>query len=147
MIYRKINGFFTIFIVNKAKKVQIQCNNLTKGTGYDRIRNMSYSVDMREKVMAYRANHSIRKTAKTYGISVRAIQDWEKIQAETGRLEKKPLERKWRKIDPEKLRDYVAENPDAFLEEIGEEFGCSGEAIRLALKKLKITRKKNEKTH
>jgi len=120
---------------------------LTKGAGYDRIKSMSYSVDMREKVMAYRASHSIRKTAKTYGISVRAIQDWEKIQAETGRLEKKPLERKWRKIDPEKLRIYVAENPDAFLEEIGEAFECSGEAIRLALKKLKITRKKNKKIH
>ena len=53
------------------------------------------------------------------------------------------MERKWRKIDPEKLRAYVSEHPDAFLEEIGEVFECSGEAIRLALKKLKI-RKKNE---
>ena len=105
---------------------------------------MSYSVDLREKVMAYRASHSIRKTAKTFGVSVSAIQDWEKIQEETGRLEKKPLERKWRKIDPEKLCAYVAEHPDAFLEEIAEGFECSGEAIRLALKKLKITRKKNE---
>ena len=105
---------------------------------------MSYSVDLREKVMEYRATHSIRKTAEIFGVSVSAIQDWEKIQQETGKLDKKPLERKWRKIDPEKLRAYIAEHPDAFLEEIAEAFECSGEAIRLALKKLKITRKKND---
>ena len=105
---------------------------------------MSYSKDLREKVMEYRANHSMRKTAETFGISVSAIQDWEKIQKETGRLDKKPLERKWRKIDPEKLCAYVNEHPDEFLEEIAQGFGCTGEAIRLALKKLKITRKKNE---
>jgi len=94
--------------------------------------------------MEYRATHSIRKTAEIFGVSVSAIQDWEKIQQETGKLDKKPLERKWRKIDPEKLRAYIAEHPDAFLEEIAEAFECSGEAIRLALKKLKITRKKND---
>ena len=105
---------------------------------------MSYSVDLREKVMEYRATHSIRKTAKIFGVSVSAIQDWEKIQQKTGKLDKKPLERKWRKIDPEKLRAYIAERPDAFLEEIAEAFECSGEAIRLAMKKLKITRKKND---
>ena len=105
---------------------------------------MSYSVDLRKKVMSYRSSHSIRETAKTFGVSVSAIQDWEKLQEETGKLDKKPLERKWRKIDPEKLRVYVAAHPDAFLEEIGEAFNCSGEAVRLALKKLKITHKKNE---
>ena len=105
---------------------------------------MSYSVDLREKVMEYRATHSIRKTAEIFGVSVSAIQDWEKIQQKTGKLDKKPLERKWRKIDPEKLRAYIAERPDAFLEEIAEAFECSGEAIRLAMKKLKITRKKND---
>jgi len=94
--------------------------------------------------MAYRGSHSIRKTAKIFGVSVSAIQDWEKIQQETGKLDKKPLERKWRKIDPEKLRGYVVEHPDEFLDEIAEAFDCSGEAIRQALKKHKITYKKND---
>ena len=106
---------------------------------------MAYSKDLREKVMAYRASHSIRKTAAIFGVSVSAIQDWEKIQRETGKLDKKPLERKWRKVDPEKLREHVAENPDEFLDEIALAFECSAEAIRLAMKKHGITRKKNEK--
>jgi transposase len=117
---------------------------LTKVTTNDKIGDMAYSKDLREKVMAYRANHSIRKTAKTYGVSVNAIQDWEKIQRETGKLDKKPLERKWRKIEPAKLREYVAAHPDEFLDEIAIAFECTGEAIRLVLKKHKITYKKND---
>jgi len=105
---------------------------------------MAYSKDLREKAMGYRATHTQKETAETYGVSESAIQDWEKLQRETGSLEKKPLERKWRKIDPEKLSAYVSEHPDAFLDEIAEMFECSGEAIRLALKKQKITRKKND---
>ena len=37
---------------------------------------------------------------------------------------------------------YVEENPDAFNAEIGDFFGCSDEAVRKALIKLNITRKK-----
>jgi transposase len=106
---------------------------------------MAYSKDLREKVMAYRATHSIRKTAETFKVSKGAIQNWEKLQRETGKLDRKPLERKWRKIDPDKLRGYIAEHPDEFLEEIAKSFECSGEAVRLVLKKEKITHKKNDK--
>ena len=49
----------------------------------------------------------------------------------------------WRKIDPEKLKEYVEHRPDAYLKEMAEEFGCSEVAIFKALKRLKITRKKN----
>jgi len=53
---------------------------------------------MREKGKAYRESHTQEETAKTFGVSVSGIRDWEKIQRETGKLDKKPLERKWRKI-------------------------------------------------
>jgi len=105
---------------------------------------MSYSKDLREKAMAYRGSHTQEETGKTFGVSVSAIRKWEQLQRETGKLEKKPLERKWRKIDPEKLREYVTEHPDEYLDEIATEFECSGEAIRLALRKHKITYKKND---
>ena len=93
--------------------------------------------------MAYREKHTQEETAKTFGVSVSAVRDWEQIQRATGNLSKKPLERKWRKINPEKLREYVTEHPDEYLDEIASTFECSGEAIRLALKKHKITYKKN----
>jgi hypothetical protein len=55
--------------------------------------------------------------------------------------DKKPL-RTFKKLDPEKLKAYVAEHPDAYLQEIGDAFGCSDTAVMKALKRLGITRKK-----
>ena len=48
----------------------------------------------------------------------------------------------FKKIDPDKLKKYIEEHPDAYLREIAEEFGCSVNAVSKALKRLKITRKK-----
>ena len=55
---------------------------------------------------------------------------------------KKELHRSFRKIDPEKLKAYVAEHPDAYQSEMAEAFGCSESGIRNALGAYKITRKK-----
>jgi transposase len=62
---------------------------------------------------------------------------------ETGTLERKTLNRKWKKIDPEKLKKYIDDNPDAYLREIAAEFHCTLYAIQKALARLKISRKKN----
>ena len=62
---------------------------------------------------------------------------------ESGNLENKALNRPHKKIDPEKLRAYVEEHPDAYQRETAEEFDCSVTAIQKALKRLGITRKKD----
>ena len=59
-----------------------------------------------------------------------------------GGFGKKELQRGFRKIDPEKLKAYMAEHPDAYQSEMAEVFGCSESGIRDALRRLKITRKK-----
>jgi len=68
-------------------------------------------------------------------------------------LEKRPLKRSHKKIDPVKLKAYLVEHPDSFLREIADHFDCTDVAVHLAMKRLKITRKKtkeyverNEKT-
>ena len=63
---------------------------------------------------------------------------------ETGDSGKKELHRSFRKIDPEKLKAYVAEHPDAYQTEMAEAFGCSESGIRDALRRHKITRKKRQ---
>jgi len=50
-----------------------------------------------------------------------------------------------KKINPDKLKDYVAQHPDAYQKEMAREFGCSQSAIQKALKRLKITRKKKQR--
>ncbi|WP_353654136.1 IS630 transposase-related protein [Bacteroides caecimuris] len=62
---------------------------------------------------------------------------------ETGNLEKKDLHRSFRKIDPEKLKAYVVARPDAYQLEMAKASGCSESGIRDALRRHKITRKKD----
>ena len=67
-----------------------------------------------------------------------------KALKETGDLGNKALHRGFRTIDPEMLKAYVAEHPDAYQSEMAEAFGCSESGIRDALRRYKITRKKRQ---
>ena len=104
---------------------------------------MSYDPTFRERAVKHAQTHGIKKTCESFGASASALKSWQKLYRETGALGNKPLNRKWRKIDPELLLKDVRERPDAFNWERAERFGCRAEAIRQALRKLKVTRKKN----
>ena len=105
---------------------------------------MSYSKDYKKRTIEYRQErHTLKETHKTFKVWTSTIQRWEKRLKETGDLEKKELHRSFRKIDPEKLKKYVKEHPDAYQSEMAEVFGCSESGIRYALKRYGITRKKD----
>jgi transcriptional antiterminator len=57
-------------------------------------------------------------------------------------LEPEPIVVKPRKIDYIKLREYVEANPDKYLREIAEVFGCCIETIRRSLIKIGFTLKR-----
>ena len=106
---------------------------------------MSYSKGYRERTIEYRqTGHTLEETHQTFKVSRSTIQKWEKQLKETGDLGKKELHRGFRKIDPEKLKAYVTEHPDAYQSEMAEAFGCSESGIRDALRRYKITRKKRQ---
>ena len=107
---------------------------------------MSYSKKYRERTIEYRqSGHTLEETHQIFKVSRSTIQEWEKQLKETGDLGKKELHRGFRKIDPEKLKAYVAEHPDAYQSEMAEAFGCSESGIRDALRRYKITRKKRQR--
>ena len=103
---------------------------------------MAYSLDLREKVIKYRENHTLEETHQTFGISVSTISDWETLLKETGSLEKRPLIRGFKKIDPVELAEFIIEKPDSFLHEIAEHFNCTATAVFYALENQNITLKK-----
>lgn len=108
---------------------------------------MSKSIDLREAAVAYHeAGHTIEETAEVFQVGKSTISEWKKKKKETGNLNKKPLNRTFKKIDPEKLKAYVKAHPDATQQEMADEFGCSNQAISKALKRNKITRKKRQPT-
>jgi transposase len=104
---------------------------------------MAYcTTDLKERVLKYESTHTVRETSETFGVSVRAIFEWKKKLRETGNLERVPLNRKYRKLDPEKLAKYMTEHPDAYQREMASEFNVSKSCIGKVLKKLKIIVKK-----
>ena len=105
---------------------------------------MAKSIDFRRRVLEFYHDegHTIRETAKVFKVSKTTIENWEALLAETGSLKKRPLNRTFKKIDPEKLKAYVNEHVSDTLSEIAEHFGCSIHAVDQALRKHKITYKK-----
>ena len=87
--------------------------------------------------------HSKRETAEVFKVSKYALQEWKSQMKSTGKLEPKKPRETWRKLNLEKLRAHVKEHPDAYLRERAEVFGCFCTAVVKALKRLKISRKKN----
>jgi transposase len=104
---------------------------------------MAYSVDLRKKVIEYLSSgHSQREARDVFHISLSAINKWHQQYKQTGKLEDKKPSRSYKKLEPVKLEEYVRDHPDAYLQEIGEAFGCVESSVRKALRRLGITRKK-----
>ena len=104
---------------------------------------MAYDEKYRKRAVEYRKEgHTLGETAQVFKIGTTTLKKWQKKYEETGEIKDKPPRRTFKKVDPKKLEEYVAKHPDAYLSEMAEAFACSDEAIRKALKKLKITRKK-----
>ena len=105
---------------------------------------MSYDIELRRRAIEYwEDGHSKMETVAVFKVSHFTLQKWKSQLKESGTLEGKKRKKAWRKIDPEKLKEYVEHRPDAYLKEMAEEFGCSEVAIFKALKRLRISRKKN----
>ena len=100
---------------------------------------MTYPLKYRERVLeAKEEGLSYAETAEQYRVSISTIQRWEK--------EPKPQEKRNKpatKIDMQALENDVKKYPDAYQKERAKRFGVSPAGIGHALKRLKITRKKN----
>ena len=72
------------------------------------------------------------------------ISKTEEKYKKTGEIKDSPRPPKpFKKLDPEKLKSYVKANPNVYLKEIGEAFGCLDTAVSKAFKRLqRITLKK-----
>jgi transposase len=107
---------------------------------------MSYDKKFRESVLKHvESGHTQEATRQLFGLGANTISQWKKLKEETGGLANRPVIRSFKKIDPDKLLADVEEHPDDFNRERAERFGCTEDAIRQALKRLKITRKKNDR--
>jgi len=80
---------------------------------------MAYDIKFRQQVLKYIGKgHTIQEAHEMFEVGTTTIKELKKLQKETGKLEKRPLERKSKKICPDQLKTYIAENPDSYLREI-----------------------------
>ena len=104
---------------------------------------MAYSVDLREIVMEYiMRGNSLRKAREIFKVSLNTIQGWKRLKNETGSLQKRSKKAICREYNPEKLENYIKDNPRAYLKEIANEFGGTVSGASAALKRMKIRLKK-----
>ncbi|SNI91722.1 IS630-Spn1, transposase Orf1 [Streptococcus pneumoniae] len=86
---------------------------------------MSYSIDFRKKVLSYcERTGSITEASHVFQISRNIIYGWLKLKEKTGELNHQVKGTKPRKVDRDRLKNYLTDNPDAYLTEIASEFGC-----------------------
>ena len=105
---------------------------------------MAYSLDLRERALAFiEATGKINKAIEVFGVSRAALGRWMTKKKQGLSLQDPPPKRPWKKIDPDKLLALVEAHPDWLLSQFAAVFGVSCNAISVAFKKLKITRKKS----
>lgn len=105
---------------------------------------MSYSVDLRTKVLDYINNGGkISRACKIFTVSRSSIQRWRNKKDATGDVSAKNRVATPYKIDDDELKKYIKTHSDAYLSEIAAYFKVSESGICRALARLKITRKKS----
>lgn len=103
---------------------------------------MTYSVDLRKKVLEMQAknNWDAKKTAEHFDISPMSVMRWNK------KLEPKATrERPQIKIDLEALKKDIEANPSSYIYERAKKFNVSASGMHKAIKKLGYSNKKKSR--
>lgn len=101
---------------------------------------MHYSIDLRQRVVDFvRGGGSKAEASRRFKVSLWCVFDWLK----RGDLRPQKVTRRHRKLDWEALRTHVQVYPDARLKERSEHFQVHIHAIWYALRRMKLTYKKN----
>ena len=102
---------------------------------------MTYSVDLRAKVVAFvRGGGSKSEAARRFGVSRVAVYDW--LEREDLAPRQRGVSR-IRKLDRVALLKDVNAHPERLLKERAALFGVKPSSMCVALKKLRMSRKKN----
>ncbi|VTF98706.1 IS630-Spn1, transposase Orf1 [Streptococcus pneumoniae] len=105
---------------------------------------MAYSIDFRKKVLSYCERiGSITEASHVFQISRNTIYGWLKLKEKTGELNHQVKGTKPRKVDRDRLKNYLTDNPDAYLTEIASGFGCHPTTITMRSKLWATLEKKN----
>jgi transposase len=105
---------------------------------------MSYSVDLRTRTLDFiERGGSKAEASKLFKVSLKSVFNWVRQKKTHGNLEAKKRRLGAYKIDEQRLRSHIEHHPDDYLREIAFALGFSTSGVKSALKRLKISYKKN----
>ena len=101
---------------------------------------MAYSLDFRQRVFFVKEKGGLtfKETSEIFSVDIRTLFRWQK-RIDPKMTRDKPAT----KIDMDALQEDLQDNPERFQYERAQDYGVSQAAIFYALKRLKISRKKN----
>ena len=108
---------------------------------------MAYSLDMRKRALELLGENNTKETvSKMLGVSRTTLLRWEQRSAKGELAASYPKKRGGFRVNDQKLKEYVAKNPDAYQAEIADAIGAKENTVCRALKRLNISRKKRHRS-
>ena len=84
------------------------------------------------------------QTAEVFGCGTTSISTWKREFLKSKEIKDKVRNReKTRKVTLDKVNELLEKNPDSDQNDMAKAFGCTQQSVSAALKKFKITLKKN----
>lgn len=103
-----------------------------------------YSQDLRERVVAYvHGGGKKREAARLFKVGENTVYLWIRLYKKQGSLAPKKRTSFYQTMDPAKLKEYVAANPDHTISQIAHALKAGRQTVFSWLRRLGITRKKN----
>ena len=101
---------------------------------------MAYSLDFGQRVFFIKEKRGLtfEETSEIFSVDIRTLFRWQR-RIDPKMTRDKPAT----KIDMDALQEDLQDNPERFQYERAQDYGVSQAAIFYALKRLKISRKKN----
>ena len=135
------NGEMSVLQIFEMLKIYSKMNQKQHIIWYNIL--IVYLIDFRKKVLCYcERTGSVTEASHVFQISRNTIYGWLKLKEKTGELNHQVKGTKPRKVDRDRLKNYLTDNTDAYLTEIASEFGWHPTTIHYALKAMGYTRKK-----
>ena len=107
------------------------------------MRTSPYSLDIREKVIKFiKSGKTQLEASEHFTISLSAIGIWWRRYKKEGHFAPKKRLGKKGRMCPIKLANYLSDNANALLKDIGNHFGMTGEGALYWMKKLGYSYKK-----
>lgn len=103
----------------------------------------AHGIELRQRIIKFvKRGGSKQEAGRRFEVSRSTVYRYLELETQ-GRLEPKKSWGKWRKIDPQRLCAYIRGHNEATLKEMAGVFGVNDVGILRALRRLKITFKKN----